>query len=130
VASPRRSSLILKSGGSAVYGGYTWLAAPWRRMAISGGNSTRSQGVRFWTAPRTIRLVAHGLDDHAAGHWRAINLGVMGSVTVTSGTSDVQVGAVRSPDLLVSQADSASSILVTRSECEGPGQGANPGAGP
>jgi hypothetical protein len=53
-------------------------------MAISGGNSTRSQGVRFWTAPRTIRLVAHGLDDHAAGHWRAINLGVMGSVTVTS----------------------------------------------
>ena len=48
-------------------------------------------------------------------HWRAINPGVTGSMTVTSGASDVQVRAFRGPDLLVSQADSAGSIPVTRS---------------
>jgi hypothetical protein len=48
-------------------------------------------------------------DDWGAGHWRAINPGVAGSFTVTSGTSDVQVSTVKGPDLLVSQADSVAS---------------------
>ena len=50
-----------------------------------------------------------------AGHWRAINPSVPGSMTVTSGTSTAQVRAVSGPDLSDSQADSAGSIPVTRS---------------
>jgi len=53
--------------------------------------------------------------DQDVGHWRAISPGVTGSVTVTSGASAAQVRAVRDPDLPDSQADGASSILVTRS---------------
>jgi hypothetical protein len=49
------------------------------------------------------------------GLWRAINLGVTGSMTVTSGASDGQARVVRGPDLSDSQADSAGSIPVTRS---------------
>jgi hypothetical protein len=56
-----------------------------------------------WAA-ESIVLIRPGCK--AAGHWQAINPGVTGSITVTDGTSDVQVRAVRSPDLLVSQADS------------------------
>jgi hypothetical protein len=41
----------------------------------------------------------------AMGHWRAINPGVEGAMTVTNGTSDVQVSVVRSPDRSDSQAD-------------------------
>jgi len=37
------------------------------------------------------------------GHWRAINPGMTESVAVTSGTSDIQVSAVKGPDLLVSK---------------------------
>jgi hypothetical protein len=51
----------------------------------------------------------------STGHWRAINPGDMGFMTVTGGASGSQVSAVRGPDLLVSQADSAGSIPVTRS---------------
>ena len=51
----------------------------------------------------------------ATGHWRAINPGVTGSMTVTCGVSDAQVRAVRGPDWSDSQADSAGSIPVTRS---------------
>jgi hypothetical protein len=50
------------------------------------------------------------------GHWRAINPGIAGSMTVTSGASTAQLRAVRSPDRTDSQADSAGSIPVTRSE--------------
>jgi len=49
------------------------------------------------------------------GHWRAINRGITRSLTVTGGASDVQVRGVTGPDLSVSQADSASSLPVTRS---------------
>jgi len=51
----------------------------------------------------------------ATGHWRAINQGVMGLITVTSGASTAQVSVVRGSDLSDSQADSAGSIPVTRS---------------
>jgi hypothetical protein len=51
----------------------------------------------------------------ATGHWRAINQGVMGFITVTSGASALQVSVVRGSDLSDSQADSAGSIPVTRS---------------
>src|SRR5215471_227010 len=51
----------------------------------------------------------------AVGHWRAINPGVIGSITVTGGVSAAQVRAVKSLNRSDSQADSASSILVTRS---------------
>jgi hypothetical protein len=73
------------------------------------------------------RLVRRLNDNHGAsfsgeagaglvtGHWRAINPGVTGCMTVTSGTSGSQVRAVRGPDLSDSQADSAGSIPVTRS---------------
>ena len=49
------------------------------------------------------------------GHWRAISPDAAGSLTVTDGASIAQLSAVKGPDLLYSQADSASSILVTRS---------------
>jgi len=49
------------------------------------------------------------------GHWRAISPDAAGSLTVTDGASIAQLSTVRGPDLLYSQADSASSILVTRS---------------
>jgi len=45
--------------------------------------------------------------DGATGHWRAINPGVAGSMTVTGGASAAQVRAVRDPDLSDSQADGA-----------------------
>ncbi len=67
-------------------------------------------GYRKLSAPAS-RLPAH----RATGHWRAINPGVVRSMTVTSGASGSQVSVVRGPDLLVSQADSAGSIPVTRS---------------
>jgi hypothetical protein len=67
--------------------------------------------------------------DHELGHWRAINPGVTGSVTVTSGVSDAQVRAVRGPDLLVSQADSAGSIPVTRSHVKAQARGCFSGLG-
>src|SRR5215471_13822271 len=51
----------------------------------------------------------------AVGYCRAINPGIARSTTVTSGASDAQVRAVREADRSASQADSASSILVTRS---------------
>jgi hypothetical protein len=35
------------------------------------------------------------LGGKAAGHWWAINLGAMGSITVNSGTSTAQLGASR-----------------------------------
>ena len=53
--------------------------------------------------------------DHDLGHWRAINPGVAGFITVTSGISDAQLRTVRGPDLSHSQADSVGSIPVTRS---------------
>jgi hypothetical protein len=52
---------------------------------------------------------------HAAGHWWAISPGVAGSIAVTGGASSAQVRAVRGSNRSDSQADSASSILVTRS---------------
>ena len=51
----------------------------------------------------------------ATGHWRAINQGVMGLITVTSGASTAQVSVVRGSDLSDSQADSATSLTATRS---------------
>jgi hypothetical protein len=67
---------------------------------------------------QVYRLLASAPDDQAAGHWWAINPGVAGSITVTSGALSTQVRAVRGLDLSDSQADSASSILVTRSMAE------------
>jgi hypothetical protein len=59
---------------------------------------------------------AGGFQGHQApGHWRAINPGIPGSMTVTSGASTAQLRAVRGPNLSDSQADSAGSIPVTRS---------------
>ena len=52
------------------------------------------------------------------GHWRAISPGAAGPLTVTGSASIAQLSAVRGPDLSDSQADSASSILVTRSIVE------------
>jgi hypothetical protein len=64
---------------------------------------------------KACRLLASAQSDQAAGHWRAISRGVVGSMTVTSGTLDAQVRAVSDPDRSDSQADSAGSIPVTRS---------------
>jgi hypothetical protein len=61
------------------------------------------------------RLLASARSDQATGHWRAISPSVTRGMTVTSGASSAQVRAVRGPDRSDSQADSASSILVTRS---------------
>jgi hypothetical protein len=70
------------------------------------------------TIKRSYRSEPLGLlpaQQQATGHWRAINPGVMGFITVTSGASGLQVRAVRGPDLSDSQADGAGSIPVTRS---------------
>jgi hypothetical protein len=61
------------------------------------------------------RQVGHLLSHQATGHWRAINPGVAGSLTVTSGTSNPEIRAVSGPDLSDSQAGSSGSIPVTRS---------------
>ncbi len=92
-----------------------------RRISSAGSASRssqatgpRSNGGSPWTlAAKSIVLTGPG--GKAAGHWRAITPGVTGSITVTSGTSDVQVRAVRGPICWFSQADSAGSIPVTRS---------------
>jgi hypothetical protein len=55
-----------------------------------------------------------------AGHWRAISPGVTESMTVTNGTLDAQLRAVRGLDRSDSQADSAGSIPVTRSTTKPP----------
>jgi len=65
---------------------------------------------------RPSRIVLTCLGCKAAGHWRAINPGAMGSITVTCGAPVAQVRAVRDPDRSDSQADSAGSIPVTRSK--------------
>jgi hypothetical protein len=56
-----------------------------------------------------------------------VSQGDQGSVTGTPGR---QVSAPNSRNRPASQADSASSILVTRSDDEGPGQGGDPRSGP
>ena len=61
------------------------------------------------------RPTGHRQSPHATGHWRAINPGVVGFITVTSGAPAAQVRAVRGLDRSDSQADSAGSIPVTRS---------------
>jgi hypothetical protein len=52
-------------------------------------------------------LGQHHQRHQATGHWRAINPGVAGSMTVTGGALDPQVRAVSGVDLSDSQADSA-----------------------
>jgi hypothetical protein len=70
-----------------------------------------------------------GRSHQATGHWRAINPGDSGSITVTSGVSDAQLRTVRGPDRSDSQADSAGSIPVTRSTYVDAGQGHYPACG-
>ena len=58
-----------------------------------------------------------GLQSHqATGHWRAINPGIAGSMTVTGNVSGAQVRAVIGPDLSDSQADNPDPASVTRSD--------------
>jgi hypothetical protein len=55
------------------------------------------------------------LEGYATGHWRAINPGIAGSMTVANGALTAQLKAVRALDRTDSQADNAGSIPVTRS---------------
>jgi hypothetical protein len=64
---------------------------------------------------RRFQHVGPCASDQTTGHWRAINPGVEGSVTVTSGASTVQLRAVRGPDLSDSQADSTVTLPFMRS---------------
>ena len=56
------------------------------------------------------------------GEEQAISQGDEGATTATSGHLNWQVGAASGRGYCTSQADSASSILVTRSKTEGPGR--------
>ena len=66
----------------------------WRGLALSAGPDPR-------------------LSIGVPGHWRAINHGVEGSLTVTCDVPVAQVTPVRGPDRSDSQADSAGPIPVT-----------------
>ena len=78
---------------------------------------TNNEAVGRWWGSMRVQDVAASDQrrDQTMGHWRAISPGVARSMTVTGGASDDQVRAVRGPDLSDSQADSAGSIPVTRS---------------
>ena len=97
----RRSSadliLRLRSAATAVAMRLTGIAA--RDLA---GASCKTRADRC----------AQGLGTMPRGHWRAISLGVTGSMTVTGGASGAQVSAVRGFDLSDSQADSADNFSV------------------
>src|ERR1022692_2874137 len=60
---------------------------------------------------------------------RAISVGDEGSTTATRDHQSCQLSAPNRRNRSASQADSASSILVTRSHREGPGQGRIPSLG-
>src|SRR6266480_3024443 len=77
--------------------------------------ATHADVVDSWGSTQGLARRLRPSAGKVTGHWRAISRGVVGSMTVTSGASVAQVRAVRGPDRSDSQADSAGSIPVTRS---------------